>query len=46
MVAQSEQNGTGRPHSQDERPPVGRHRLGIEPSTRSLVHSGSGKKAL
>jgi hypothetical protein len=45
MVAQSENNGPVRPHSQDELPPVGQQSLGIESSTRFLVLCRLVKKA-
>ena len=45
MPARSENNGPVRPHSQDERSPVGQRSPGIDPLTSSLVLSGPGKKA-
>jgi hypothetical protein len=45
MPARSENNGPVRPHSQDERSPVGQRSPGIDPLTRSWVLSGPGKKA-
>jgi len=44
LPARSEKNGPVRPHSQDERSPVGQRSPGIDPLTRSWVLSGPGKK--
>jgi hypothetical protein len=45
ILARSEKNGPVRPSSQDELPPRGQRRLGIESAMRSLVLSCPGKKA-